>query len=179
MTENPTAKYIKFWFCVTFSALFFNRRHFRSGNDNLTYRSKLSLLYAFQANSSIGMFIASETTEHPTAKYEKFWFRASLLINFGDASIVVSVAPINLAVMQSLQLNIESQESMTRNLSKSSSGLVSLAGIEYENPDTNVENWDTVIKNQVLIPDSILDSCDDRELSVNLLLNGTVNKTWI
>ena len=51
MKENPTAKYIKFWFFVTFSALFFNRRHFRSGNDNLTYLSKLSLLYAFQANS--------------------------------------------------------------------------------------------------------------------------------
>ena len=51
MKENPTAKYIKFWFCVTFSALSFNRRHFRSGNDNLTYLSKLSLLYAFQANS--------------------------------------------------------------------------------------------------------------------------------
>ena len=83
MTENPTAKYIKFWFCVTFSALFFNWRHFRSGDDNLTYRSKLSLLYAFQENSSIGMFIVSEMTENPTAKYEKFWFRASLLINFG------------------------------------------------------------------------------------------------
>ena len=51
MKENPTAKYIKFWFCVTFSALSFNRRHLRSGNDNLTYLSKLSLLYAFQANS--------------------------------------------------------------------------------------------------------------------------------
>ena len=104
MTENPTAKYIKFWFCVTFSALFFNRRHFRSGNDNLTYRSKLSLLYAFQANSSIGMFIVSEMTENPTAKYEKFWFRASLLINFGRASVVVSVAPINLTVLQIMQV---------------------------------------------------------------------------
>ena len=70
MTENPTAKYIKFWFCVTLSALFFNRRHFRSGNDNLLFRSKLSLLYAFQANSSIGMFIVSEMTENPTAEYE-------------------------------------------------------------------------------------------------------------
>ena len=69
MTENPTAKYIKFWFCVTLSALF-NRRHFRSGNDNLLFWSKLSLLYAFQANSSIGMFIVSEMTENPTAKYE-------------------------------------------------------------------------------------------------------------
>ena len=57
MKQNPTAKYIKFWFCVTFSAWFFNRRHFRSGNDNLTYLSKLSLLNAFRANSSIGMFI--------------------------------------------------------------------------------------------------------------------------
>ena len=103
MTENPTAKYIKFWSCVTFSALFFNRRHFRSGDDNLTYRSKLSLLDAFQANSSIGMFIVSEMTENPTAKYEKFWFRASLLIN-GRASVVVSVAPINLTVLQIMQV---------------------------------------------------------------------------
>ena len=55
MKENPTAKYIKFWFCVTFSAMFFNRRHFRSGNDNLTYLSKLSLLYAFQANFSFNV----------------------------------------------------------------------------------------------------------------------------
>ena len=70
MTENPTAKCIKFWFCVTLLALFFNRRHFRSGNDNLLFWSKLSLLYAFQANSSIGMFIVSEMTENPMAKYE-------------------------------------------------------------------------------------------------------------
>ena len=48
--------------------------------------------------SSIGMFIVSEMTENPTAKYKKFWFRASLLINCGCASVVVSVAP-NLAVL--------------------------------------------------------------------------------
>ena len=29
--------------------------------------------------SSIGMFIVSEMTENPTAKYEKFGFRESLL----------------------------------------------------------------------------------------------------
>ena len=105
MTEKPTAKYIKFWFCVTFSALFFNRRHFRAGNDNLTFLSKLSLLYAFQANSRIGMFIVSEMTENPTAKYEKFWFRASLLIiTFERASLVVSVPPINLAVLEIMQV---------------------------------------------------------------------------
>ena len=74
MTENPTAKYIKCWFCVTFSALFFNRRHFRSGNDNLTFLSKLSLLYAFQANSSIGMFIVSEMTENPTGNMKNVGF---------------------------------------------------------------------------------------------------------
>ena len=57
------------------------------------------MLYAFQANSSIGMFIVSEITENSTAKYEKFWFRASLLIiTFERASVVVSVPPINLAV---------------------------------------------------------------------------------
>jgi len=31
--------------------------------------------------SSIGLFIVSEMTENPTAKYEKFWFRATLLID--------------------------------------------------------------------------------------------------
>ena len=76
---------------MTFSGLF------RSGNDNLTFLAKLSLLYAFRANSSIGMFIVSEMTENPTAKYEKFWFRASLLINFRSAGVVVSVAPMNYA----------------------------------------------------------------------------------
>ena len=89
---------------MTFSALLFNRRHFRSGNDNLTFLSKLSLLYAFQANSSIGMFIVSEMTENPTVKYEKFWFRVSLFINFGRASVVVSVVPINLAMLQIMQV---------------------------------------------------------------------------
>ena len=47
---------------------------------------------------SIGMFIVSEMTENPTAKYENVWFRASLLINCGFESVVVSVAP-NLAVL--------------------------------------------------------------------------------
>ena len=49
--------------------------------------------------SSIGMFIVSEMTENPTAKYEKFWFRASLLINCGFESVVISVAH-NLAVLR-------------------------------------------------------------------------------
>ena len=44
-------------------------------------------------------------TENPTAKYEKFWFRASLLIiTFERASVVVSVAPINLAVLEIMQV---------------------------------------------------------------------------
>ena len=66
----------------------------------------LRLLNAFQANSNIGMFIVSEMTEKPTAKYEKlFWFRASLwIINFERASVVVSVAPINLAVLEIMQV---------------------------------------------------------------------------
>ena len=72
-----------------FSALSFNRRHFRSGNDNLTLiLLKLSLLYAFQAHSSIGMFIVSEMTENPTAKYKKkFGFvRACWLISGAQVS---------------------------------------------------------------------------------------------
>ena len=58
---------------------------------------------------------------------------------------------------------------------------MSLAEIEYENRDALIENRDAlienrdvVIANQVSILDSILDSCRDRELSVNLLMNGTV-----
>ena len=50
------------------------------------------------------MLIVSEMTENPMAKYEKFWFRVSLSINFGCASVVVSVAPINLAVLQIMQV---------------------------------------------------------------------------
>ena len=60
-------------------------------------------------------------------------------------------------------------------------GLPSLAEIEYENRDALIENRDAlienrdvVIANRVSILDSILDSCRDRESSVNLLLNGTV-----
>ena len=75
----------------------------------------------------------------------------------------------------------EYQELITRNSNKSRSGLPSLKGIEYENRDANIENLDTlienrdvVIENQVSILDWILDSCKDRESSVNLLLNGTV-----
>ena len=56
MKENPMTRYIKFWFCMTFSALFFrrdNRRHFRSGNDNLTFLSKLSLWYASKRTQAL------------------------------------------------------------------------------------------------------------------------------
>ena len=41
--------------------------------------------------SSIGMFIVSEMTENPTTKYVKYWFRATLLINFGRSGIIVSL----------------------------------------------------------------------------------------
>ena len=51
--------------------------------------------------SSIGLFIVIEMAENPTAKYVKFWFRATLLINFVRASVIVSVGSI-LAVLQIL-----------------------------------------------------------------------------
>ena len=54
---------------------------------------------------------------------------------------------------------------------------VSLAGIEFENRDALIENRDALIKNRDVVIEnrvSILDSCRDRESSVNLLLNGTV-----
>ena len=50
------------------------------------------------------MFIVSEMTENPTARYEKFWFGASPLINFERARVVVSVAPLILAVLQIMQV---------------------------------------------------------------------------
>ena len=37
--------------------------------------------------------------ENPTAKYVKFWFRATLLINFERASVIVTVDPY-LAMLQ-------------------------------------------------------------------------------
>jgi len=42
----------------------------------------------------------------------------------------------------------EYQELITRNSSKSRSGLASLAGIECENRDANIENRDVVIANR-------------------------------
>ena len=53
--------------------------------------------------SSISLSIVSEMTENPTAKYVKFWFRATLLINFGRSSVIVSVVR-NLAVLQIMHL---------------------------------------------------------------------------
>ena len=49
--------------------------------------------------SSISLSIVSEMTKKSTAKYVKFWFCATLLINFGRSSVIVSVAR-NLAVLQ-------------------------------------------------------------------------------
>ena len=51
------------------------------------------------------MFIVCEMTENTTAKYEKVWFRASLLIiNFERLSVMVSVALINLGVLEIMQV---------------------------------------------------------------------------
>lgn len=68
---------------------------------------------------------------------------------------------------------IENQELLIENCC----GLVSLAGIKYENRDALIENRDAlienrdvVIENRISILNSILDSCRDRESSVNLLL---------
>jgi len=48
-----------------------------------------------------------------------------------------------------------------------------------ENRDALIENRDVVIENRVSILDSILDSREDRESSVNLLLNGTVPRRFV
>ena len=53
--------------------------------------------------SSIDLFIVSVMTENSTAKYVKFWFHATLLINFGGASVIVSGAR-NLALLQIMPL---------------------------------------------------------------------------
>ena len=94
MTENQTAKYIKFWFCVTFSALSFswdNWRHFRSGNN---ISVEVDFVVCFPSEFKHWYVDRERNDKNPTARCEKFWFRASLLINFGRASVVVSVAPI-------------------------------------------------------------------------------------
>ena len=72
----------------------------------------------------------------------------------------------------------DSRELITQNSNKNRSGLT---GIEFENRDANIENQDAlienrdvVIENRVSILDSIPHSCEDRESSVNLLLNGPV-----
>ena len=49
---------------------------------------------------------------------------------------------------------------------------MSLAGIEDR--DATIENREATIENRVSILELILDSREDRESSVNLLLNGTV-----
>ena len=46
--------------------------------------------------SSITLFIVSEMTENPTAKYANFWCRVTQLINFRRSSVIVSVARIKL-----------------------------------------------------------------------------------
>ena len=72
--------------------------------------------------SSIGMFIVSEMTENPTAKYEKFWCRASLLINCGFECVVVSVAP-HLAVLPRTFLeNIKTTDNSFISLEKGNKG---------------------------------------------------------
>ena len=77
--------------------------HFRSGNDNLTFLSKLSLLYAFQMNFRHWFVYREQNNREPNDEVYKFWFRANPLINFGRASVIVSVAPI-LAMLQIMQL---------------------------------------------------------------------------
>jgi len=75
---------------------------------------------------------------------------------------------------------IENQEPVIENrelLIENCCGLVSLPGIEYENRDALIENRDALIENRDVVIEnrvSILDPCRDRELSVNLLLNGTI-----
>ena len=53
--------------------------------------------------SSIGLFIVSEMTENPMEKYVQFWFRETMLINFGLASVIILVAP-SVAVLQIMQI---------------------------------------------------------------------------
>ena len=62
------------------------------------------------------MFIVSEMTKNQRAKYVKFWFRSTLLINCGRASVMVSVAP-NLAVLQIMQVFGFSAISVKKNVS--------------------------------------------------------------
>ena len=67
--------------------------------------------------SSISLFIVGEMTENPTAGYVKFWFHATLLINFGHANVIVSVAR-NLAVLQIMHFFRSSVISVKKYISK-------------------------------------------------------------
>lgn len=75
---------------------------------------------------------------------------------------------------------IENREPVIMNwglLIENCCSLVSLPGIEYENRDALIENRDALTKNRDVVIEnrvSILDSCRDRESSVNLLSNSTV-----
>ena len=61
---------------------------------------------------------------------------------------------------------------IARNSNKSR--LVSLAGIEYDNWETNIENRDALIENRDALVGNRDVVIEDRESSVNLLLNDTV-----
>lgn len=67
--------------------------------------------------SSISLFIMGDMRENPMAGYVKFGFHATLLINFGRASVIVLVAR-NLAVLQIMHFFRSSVISVKRYISK-------------------------------------------------------------
>ena len=87
--------------CVTLSKLLLGETI--GDKQQLTISAELE--FFCKRISSISLSFVSEMTENATAKYVKFWFRATLLINFGrsGSSVIVSVA-CNLAVLQIMQL---------------------------------------------------------------------------
>ena len=91
------------WFFTVYFAVDFQTKAKKPLCFLITFLSPSCLVCYFRipsltlSESFFGETIISKMTENPTAKYIKFWFCATLLINLGCASVIILVAP-NLAV---------------------------------------------------------------------------------
>jgi len=83
--------------CVSLSELFSGETICNNGDlqkiIDLVSRSWVFCMLSKRI-SRFSLSIVSEMTENPTAKFVKFWFRATLLINLGRSSVVGRVARI-------------------------------------------------------------------------------------
>jgi len=72
-------------------------------NENLTFLSKLSLLYAFQAHFKHWFVYRERNDRQPNGEVCKMLVLATLLINFGRSSVIFSVG-LNWVVLQIIKL---------------------------------------------------------------------------